>query len=168
MTAQPGPGVPMLRIPRSADPVTTTPRLRSAHLPVWAYVVVIVSVLAGSIVVARDLGWFATTGRGSSALGAAEVPGSHAEPGTAAGPGSGSQEHAAPTTGAVPDDVKGWMTVRQVLDAFPVSRARLYQRFGIPADTPTDTTLSRLKETGSASGFDVPALRIWLGEQVAG
>ena len=60
------------------------------------------------------------------------------------------------------------MTVQQVLDAFPVTKAALYQRFGIPADTPTATTLSTLKEAGDLSGFDIPTLRTWLAEQAAG
>jgi hypothetical protein len=57
------------------------------------------------------------------------------------------------------------MTVQQVLDAFPVTKAALYQHFGIPADTPTSTTLSSLKEAGDLSGFDVPTLRTWLSER---
>ena len=88
--------------------------------------------------------------------------------GTGAGQGAESGERVAPTAGAVPEDVKGWMTVQQVLDAFPVTKAALYQRFGIPADTPTDTTLSSLKEAGDLSGFDIPTLRTWLGEQATG
>jgi hypothetical protein len=153
--------IPMLRIPRSAQPAPTTPRLRSAHIPVWAYVLVVIAVFSGSILVARDLGWFATTGRGAS-LGAAEVPGSNAASGTESG------EHVAPGAGAAPEDVKGWMTLQQVLDAFPVTQAALYEQFGIPADTGTDTTLSGLKEVGGLSGIDIPALRTWLGEQPPG
>jgi hypothetical protein len=167
MTEQQTTDIPMLRIPRSAHPVPTTPRLRSAHLSIWAYALVIVAVFAGSIVVARDLGWFATTGRGTTSLGAA-APGSHPAPGTGAGQGAESEERVAPTAGAVPEDVKGWMTVQQVLDAFPVTKAALYQRFGIPGDTPTATTLSALKEAGGLSGFDIPTMRTWLGEQAPG
>jgi hypothetical protein len=168
MTDQQTTEIPMLRIPRNAHPVPTTPRLRSAHLPTWAYALVILVVFAGSIVVARDLGWFTTTGRGGTSLGAAEAPGSRAAPGTDAGQGSGSEQRVAPTAGAAPEDVKGWMTLQQVLDAFPVTKAALYQRFGIPAATPTDTTLSTLKEAGDLSGFDIPTLRTWLSEQAAG
>jgi hypothetical protein len=164
MTDQQTTAIPMLRIPRSADPAPTTPRLRSAKVPNWAYALVIVAVFAGSIVLARGLGWFATTGRGTTMLGAAQVPGSPAGPGAGAGQGSGSEERVAPTAGAVPDDVKGWMTIQQVLDAFPVTKLALYERFAIPADTATDTTLSSLKESGDLSGFDVPTLRAWLGE----
>jgi hypothetical protein len=159
--------IPMLRIPRSAHPVPTTPRLRSVHVSVWAYALVIVAVFAGSILVGRDLGWFATTGRGTTAL-SAPGAGSHAAPGSGAGQGAESGERVAPTAGAVPEDVKGWMTVQQVLDAFPVTKAALYQRFGIPADTPTSTTLSSLKEAGGLSGFDVPTLRTWLTQQTSG
>ena len=161
MTDQQITAIPMLRIPRSAHPAPTTPRLRSAKVPSWAYALVIVAVFAGSILLARDLGWFATTGRGAS-LSAAEAQGS------ATGQGTESGEHVAPAAGAVPDDVKGWMTLQQVLDAFPVSKSALYERFGIPADTSTDTSLSSLKETGALSGFDIPSLRDWLSEQAAG
>lgn len=156
--------IPMLRIPRSADPVPTSPRLHSVHLPTWAFALVIVAVFAGSIVVARDLDWFSTTGRGSTSLGATEA-GSPSAPGTGSGEGSESAGRVAPAAGADPDDVKGWMTVQQVLDAFPVTEAALYERFGIPPGTATDTTLSSLKESGDLSGFDIPLLRAWLGEQ---
>jgi hypothetical protein len=167
MTDQQAADIPLLRIPRSAHPVPTTPRLRSARLAAWAYALVIVAVFAGSILVGRDLGWFATTGRGTP-LPSAAGTGSHTAMGAGSGQGSESGERVAPTAGAAPEDVKGWMTVQQVLDAFPVTRAALYQRFGIPTDTPTDTTLSQLKEAGDLDGFDVPALRAWLSEQVPG
>jgi hypothetical protein len=163
MTEQQTDDIPRLRIPRS-DPLPTRPRLRSAHVAIWAYVVLIVAVFAGSILVGRDLGWFATTGRGTTSHNAAGA-GSHPAPGTGAGQGAEAEERVAPTAGAVPEDVKGWMAVQQVLDAFPVTRTALYQRFGIPADTATSTTLSALKEAGDLSGFDVPTLRTWLGEQ---
>ena len=166
MTGQQTTEIPMLRIPRSARPVPTSARLRSAQVSIWVYALVIVAVFAGSILIGRDLGWFATTGRGTTALGAA-VTGSPAAPGAGAGQGSESGERVAPTAGAVPEDVKGWMTLQQVLDAFPVTRAALYQRFGIPATTPTDTTLSTLKEAGDLSGFDIPTLRTWLSEHAA-
>jgi hypothetical protein len=168
MTEQQTTDIPMLRIPRSAHPVPTTPRLRSELMPVWAYALIVVAVFAGSIAVARDLGWFATTGRGATSLAAAHSPSSPTSPGAGAGRGAESGERVAPTAGAVPEDVKGWMTVQQVLDAFPVTKAALYQRFGIPADTPTATTLSTLKEAGDLSGFDIPTLRTWLGEQATG
>lgn len=164
MTGQHATTTPMLRIPRSAHPVPTTPRLRSTHLPAWAYAMVIIAVFAGSILIGRDLGWFATTGRGTPLLSAAGTS-SHSAAAGGSGQGSESGERVAPTTGAEPEDVKGWMTVQNVLDAFPVTQASLYQRFGIPADTPTTTTLSGLKESGELSGFDIPTLRTWLSEQ---
>ena len=43
MSGQPTTEIPMLRIPRSAHPVPTTPRLRSTHVPLWAYALVILS-----------------------------------------------------------------------------------------------------------------------------
>ena len=55
MTEQQTTEIPMLRIPRSAHPVPTTPRLRSAQVSIWAYALVIVAVFAGSILVAVTL-----------------------------------------------------------------------------------------------------------------
>ena len=94
MTDQQTTEIPMLRIPRSAHPVPTTPRLRSAHVPIWAYALVIVAVFAGSILVGRDLGWFATTGRGSTSLGAAgPAPPPHRAQARARAPSPGSRWH---------------------------------------------------------------------------
>ena len=183
--------VPMLRIPRSADPVPTEPRLQSRHVPVWAYLLVVVVVVAGTVVAARSMGWFVTSGRGTVLAGsgpgagrtaaavpapaASVAPGSSAaaaspratptHTGTGPGAGAGTEAKVAPTAGADPADVKGWMSVQQVLDAFPVTKEALYAKFGIPASTPTDTTLSGLKEVEGVGEFDVPGLRTWLGEQ---
>jgi hypothetical protein len=163
VTHQQAADIPMLRIPRSAHPVPTTPRLRSAHVAIWAYVVLIVAVFAGSILVGRSPGWFDdwsrhhVAGRRRGRL--------TRRTGNRCGPGRRVRGAGGAHGWAVPEDVKGWMTLQQVLYAFPMTQAALYQRFGIPADTPTATTLSSLKEAGDLSGFDVPTLRTWLSEQ---
>ena len=180
----------LLRVPRSAHPEPTEPRLRSRRVPLWAYAGGLAVIVGGMLVAASALGWFVTTGRGATlaarpaAAGAPPAPAATAAPsgtgspsagttrtpsptgsGTPKGTGTGvpGEEKAAPTSGSSPDDVKGWMSVQQVLDAFPVSQADLYARFAIPAGTATSATLSELAES-SGGGFDVPALREWLGE----
>ena len=133
--------IPMLRIPRSAQPAPTTPRLRSAHIPVWAYVLVVIAVFSGAS------SWPGTLAGSPRPAGARRsVP--LRCPGPTPRPAPSQGKHAAPGAGAAPEDVKGWMTLQQVLDAFPVTKAALYEQFGIPADTGTDTTLSGLKEVG--------------------
>lgn len=178
----------LLRVPRSAHPVPTEPRLRSRRVPLGVYAGGIAVIVGGLLVVASALGWFVTTGRGATLAArpaaAAPAPAATTAPSGAAAPSAGTtrtpsptgsgtpkgtgtgvpgEEKAAPTSGSSPDDVKGWMSVQQVLDAFPVSQTDLYARFAIPAGTATSTTLSELAES-SGGGFDVPALRAWLGE----
>ena len=55
------------------------------------------------------------------------------------------------------------MSIQEVLDAYPVTKDAMYAHFGIPADTPTTTTLSELKE-GAAGTLDVPTLRSWIDD----
>lgn len=68
-------------------------------------------------------------------------------------------------TGADPAEIKGWITIQQVLDAYPVEQAALYERFGIPADVPPSTPLKELE--GVAESFSVTELRVWVAEQGA-
>ena len=127
----------MLRIPRSADPAPTTPRLRSRPLPWWGLAMALLGIAVGLFVAAESLGWMVTTGRGSGPQRSAAAAPPAAAPGagsvtagsptagsttlptpTGTGAGTGSGEgggRRAPTAGADPADIKGWMTVQQVL-----------------------------------------------------
>lgn len=131
---------PMLRIPRSAHPVPTPARRVSRRVPLLAYVGGIVLLIAASIMGAQALGWYESGAKVNAA-----------------------GERIAPTTGASTADIKGWMTIQQVLDAYPVTKAALYARFDIPADTPTSIGLGELKETGTGS-MEIPELRAWIDE----
>jgi len=65
---------------------------------------------------------------------------------------------------ASPADVKGSMTVQQVVDAFsPITAAQIFGELGAPLDTPTSTQLKTLVEKGNS--IDIPTLRTWLQEQ---
>lgn len=68
-------------------------------------------------------------------------------------------------TGADPAEVKGWMTIQAVLDAYHVDKNALYVEFAIPADVPPSAALKELEEV--APDFSVTALRVWLAEQAA-
>jgi hypothetical protein len=63
-------------------------------------------------------------------------------------------------TGADVAEVRGWMTVGEVTEAYGVPVEELYAAFGIPADTPTTTALKELEPVAPA--FSVTALRDWL------
>jgi hypothetical protein len=132
---------PMLRIPKSAQPTPTTPARANRRIPVFAYVGVVLALIAIMIVGSQSFGWFRTTGQMTSSTG----------------------EKVAPVAGAATTDIKGWMTIQQVLDAYPVTKETMYAQFAIPADTVTTTTLSELKE-GAIGTLDVPSLRAWIDE----
>ncbi|MEI8306011.1 MAG: hypothetical protein WCF99_02985 [Chloroflexales bacterium] len=68
-------------------------------------------------------------------------------------------------SGADPAEIKGWMTIESVVNAYHVKQAALYARFTIPSETPPSTALKDLEAV--APDFSVPALREWLTEQSA-
>ena len=74
-----------------------------------------------------------------------------------------SGERVAPAAGASTSDIKGWMSIQDVLDAYPVTKDVMYAHFAIPADTPTTTTLSELNE-GEVATVDIPSLRSWIDD----
>lgn len=129
----------MLRIPNGAHPTPTPTTRSSRRIPAVVYVGVLVVLAAVLIVGSQAMGWFKTSGRALTSTG----------------------ERAVPSAGASTTDIKGWMTIQQVLDAYPVTKGALYARFAIPADTPTATSLSELKES-EVGTLDVPTLRAWI------
>ena len=56
-----------------------------------------------------------------------------------------------------PADIKGWMTLQQVIDGLPIDKAALYQAGGIPADISADTALKDLE--GVVPDFEITTLR---------
>jgi hypothetical protein len=131
----------MLRIPKSGHPTPTAPVHASRRIPVAAFVGVVLALIAIMIVGSQSFGWFRTTGQTTSSSG----------------------ERVAPVAGAATTDIKGWMTIQQVLDAYPVTKEAMYAHFAIPASTATTTTLSELKE-GEIGTLDVPGLRAWIDD----
>lgn len=54
-------------------------------------------------------------------------------------------------------DIKGWMTLQQVMDGLQISKEELYAVGGIPLDVPTETALKELE--GIVPGFEISTLR---------
>lgn len=152
MNASSRPSTPAtLLLPARSRAVPTPHRLDTRRVPALAAPLVALVLAGGVVVAAQATGSWATTGRdalSSSAAGGA----------TGARTGSGD----AAVAPASPDDVKGWMTLEQVLAAgFPgVTESGLRARFAIPAAVGLDTALKDLD--GTVAGFDVAALREWL------
>lgn len=58
-------------------------------------------------------------------------------------------------------DLKGWMTLQQVMDGMKISKEQLYAAGNIPLDVPTSTALKELE--GLVPDFEVSTLREKLG-----
>lgn len=142
-----------LVIPRGRRPVPTHTNLHTRRIPVAAYVAGLL--LLPTLIV----GCFMSAGLWASAE--KSTTAQAAQGGTASGESSANVE--GPATAA---DVKGSMTVKQVVDAFPpITAAQILAKLGAPLDTPISTQLKTLVEKGNS--IDVPTLRTWLEEQGA-
>lgn len=152
-----------LTIPAGRHPVPTLTRLHTRRVPVTAYVIALLVTPALVVVGFMSAGLWATTGKSVTAVtSVTSVTWVTARAGTGSGEGGG---NAVPPV--APADVKGSMTVQQVIDAFPlISATQILTEFGAPLSTPTSTQLKDLVERGN--GMDVPAVRTWLEKQAAG
>ncbi len=148
---------PVLRLPSRSRAVPTSTRMATRRVPALAVPAIALLIGGGVVVAAQASGHWTTTGRDARATSATQMVGG-------GGPGS-SAEAGTSTLPAAPADVKGWMTLQQVLDAgFPgVTEAALRSRFAVPSAIALDTALKDLD--GSVAGFDVATLRTWLSEQ---
>jgi len=54
-------------------------------------------------------------------------------------------------TKLTPADLKGWMTLQQLIDGLPISQADLYRVGGIPSDTPPTTALKDMESVVSVT-----------------
>lgn len=145
------PNEQMVTIPAGRRPVPTHTRLHTRRVPVVMYVAALL--LIPGLVVAgfMSAGLWATTGKAT--IEQAET--------------TGEEVHTGPAAPADPADVKGSMTVQQVIDAFPkITAEQIAAQFNAPADTPTSTQLKTLVE--DSNGMDLPALRIWIQKHAAG
>jgi len=134
-----------LIIPAGRHPVPTQTRLHTRRIPVKMYVAALLLLPALVVAGFMSAGIWATTGKTVTAA-------------SASGSGDGGGNAVAP---AAPADVKGSMTVQQVLDAFPaITAAQILAQFNAPPNTPTSTQLKDLVE--ASDGMDIPALRTWL------
>lgn len=136
---------PTLQLPAHRHPVPTRTRIGTRRLPVAVYLGVLVLIPVIAVSVALAAGWWRTTGPGLASMSSQGAPTGISGP--AAAP-------------AVAAEVRGSMTVRQVVDAFPaVTVPEVLAAFGAPADTSDSVQLKTLVEAGD---LDVPAFRTWL------
>mgnify|MGYP001793506944 CR=1 FL=1 len=142
--------VPEVAIPRGGRPVPTHTRVHTRRIPVAMYVAALL--LLPTLMVAGFM---------SAGLWASAETSATTQAGTPSGESGAGAE--APAT---PADVKGSMTVQQVVDALPpITAAQILGKLGAPLNTPTSTQLKTLVEKGNS--IDIPTLRTWLQEQRA-
>ncbi|MCL5107539.1 MAG: hypothetical protein M1401_01430 [Chloroflexi bacterium] len=65
-------------------------------------------------------------------------------------------------TGANPDEIKGWMTVGEVVNAYKLDQKEFLAAFELPADTPDSTAIKDLE----SETFSVTKLRDWLKQRL--
>jgi hypothetical protein len=118
----------------SAEATRPAARRRGRHLPVGLYAVLVVGVFAGVVGLGALAGTWQTSGR------------------TAAGGG-----RVAPQ-GETVTEVKGWMAVGDVADAWAVPLPELLAAFELAPDTAPGTALKDLE----SDLFSVASLRDWL------
>ena len=142
-----------LTIPRGRRPVPTHTALHTRRIPVAMYVAALLLVPTLMVAGFMSAGIWASAENSATTQAAQE-----------GAPSGGSSSGAAAL--AAPADVKGSMTVQQVVDAFSsITAAQILTKLGAPMDTPTSTQLKTLAENGNS--MDIPTLRTWLQEQGA-
>jgi len=75
----------------------------------------------------------------------------------AAGAWSVSGRTAVDVTKLTPADIKGWMTLQQVIDGIGITKADLYALVNIPAEIPTSTAIKDMEKL--LPGFETSTLR---------
>jgi hypothetical protein len=68
-------------------------------------------------------------------------------------------------TGSDPNEIKGWVTIKQIMVAYKVSWEEFSLKFNIPTGTNQDTALKDLENV--VPGFSLTAVRAWLQEAKA-
>lgn len=137
---------PLLRVasPRKGRPevVPTNNKWRAFRVNNYVFALLGLVLLLGTIQVSQAAGAWTTSGKV-----------------TAAG-------EMIVATGANPDEIKGWMTISEVTEAYGVSVEELYAKFDIPATVPTTAQVKEIEK--EAPDFSVDDLRTWLKERAAG
>ena len=145
---------PELALPRGRRAVPTQTRLHTRRIPVAMYIAALLPLPTLMVAGFRSAGLWANAETSATT-----------QAGTQAGTPSG-ESGAGAAAPAAPADVKGSMTVQQVVDAFPpITAAQILAKLGAPLNTPTSAQLKTLVEKGNS--IDIPTLRTWLQEQGA-
>ena len=117
----------------------TQNRWRSWKVNIFVYMLIGLFLFIGSCQVAHLAGWWNTSGKVS-------VTG-----------------ETITATGANPAEIRGFMTIQEVLTAYKVTWEEFSQKFNLPADTALSSPLNTLEKV--SADFSVTKLRDWLIEK---
>lgn len=114
----------------------TNHRWRSVAVNPYLYGLLVLALFLGTVQVARVMNFWSTSGKVTGA-------GEKIQP-----------------TGTNPAEIKGWMTINDVLTAYKVPQAEFYAGLNLPADLPLTTQMKDIEK--KVPGFSVDAVRTWL------
>lgn len=123
----------------SAGVVPTKNKWRSWRVNIFVYMLIGLILFFGSCQGAHLAGWWNTSGKIS-------VTG-----------------EAIKATGANPAEIRGFMTIQEVLTAYKVTWEEFSKKFNLPADTALSSPLNTLEKV--SPDFSVTKLRDWLTER---
>jgi hypothetical protein len=104
-----------------------------------AYGIIVITVFMGTILVSQMAGFWSTSGKVTAS-------GERVQPG-----------------GTNVDEIKGWMTIGEIVDAYDVPLDEVLRAFDLPADTPPGQQIKELE----SDTFSPASLRTWLKERMS-
>jgi hypothetical protein len=131
----------LVPIQKRAGAPTRPQRWRSIRVNLVVYAALVLVLFLGVIEAAKLAGIWSTSGKLTA---------------------SGEQVQ---LTGTDPAEIKGWMTIEEVITAYKVPKEQFYAQFAIPADLPLDTPLKDIEAL--VPEFSVTAVRDWLAARAA-
>ncbi|MBK9713336.1 MAG: hypothetical protein IPO81_18820 [Kouleothrix sp.] len=130
-----------IAIPKRGGAPTQPHRWRGIRVNLYLYAALILVVFLGTIEGAKLAGLWSTSGKLTASGEAVQI------------------------TGNDPAEVKGWMTIKDVITAYRVPKAAFYAQFALPADMPETMALKDIEPVVPA--FSVTDLRAWLAARTA-
>ena len=130
-----------ISIDKCAGAPSRPPRWRSIRVHQVVYAALVLVLFLGTIEGAKLAGVWSTSGKVTA---------------------SGEQVQ---ITGTDPAEVKGWMTIEEIITADKVSKEQFYAQFTIPVDLPVATPLKDIEPL--VPDFSVTAVREWLAARAA-
>lgn len=118
--------------------IPTHNRWRSIKVGLFVYGIISLVIFLAIIQVAQALDFWSTSGGGG---GGAKVA----------------------VTGTDPAEIKGWMTIKEVMTAYNLPVEEFYNQFKIPPGTPIETPMKDIEKV--VPGFSVDSVRTWLTER---